>query len=1178
MDEREKNNLPAEGGQAGQKKQKVVKADSILTKESICAVFALFSILAFLILVTKDLMFGEPGAYIHALLLGAFGYAAYPLFLVVAYNCVMSFLGKRLFKRRAPIVTLLVACVLGCLVTHTVQTFYVWSWQNEGYLSACFHAGEAFPASTAAGWLGALPVYLLSMLTTSDGALVILSALTVLFVYIFVRQCMGRATQRAAASPATAESVGQAMPSSQPPYGYAPMQEPQGYAPAQEPYGYAAMQPPAAMQTPQAPVPPMDGYSQGAVSAQSMSGATPAMPYVVRQTPGYTIRENDQAHAEATPASVQAPPSGQPVQPPRSESGSYSPFGATSPMQQPSPSLTQAESRQILYSGTPQQNYQDNLFFDQSARVHRRTMPGGEQPSVAPQPTVQPSQPQAPQATPTTYSEQYQRSVQEGTPIRPQRVVGESGEGFGRRSANPYGLDVPSTPAESGRGMGAAGTEAPFTARRGESTDFDAPTARPSAFGAEEPPVSRIERTDEGFTRRVPSADTTSQAEPSTPSRVSPFTPPEAPKEPTEGRARRHEYMDTFSLENPRIFGATGNRGDGGGEDAKPIDRSAVFDEEPPVTQKPAETKRDDLYALRSYDEEPKAADATPNAPARNEDKQEPQVSSRAERYSRIPTRSTEPVQPAAPTQSPVQPAAPMQSPVEPVSVQPTPIVEEKKEEPAPPPKPRIHKPYVRVPLHYFNCSDNVPDSDAAEVESIKASIVQTLEDYNVSGCSIASVTFGPTVTRYNVVLPRGISPRKVVSLEQEIAMGLCREGVNVYLNVEDGAVSIEVPNRKRQTVELGCMFIDDEYTKAKPTSLVFAMGKDIANRKVYGDVCKMTHLLVAGSSGSGKSVFLGCLIISLITKYSPDEMRLILIDPKKTEFVIYNNLPHLMVNEIITDTKKAVQSLSWAIGEMERRYTLLEKMSLSGTYVVNIDEYNANVGPGEEKLPKIVIIVDELADLMLNAKKDMEDKIQSLTQKARAAGIHLILATQRPSTDVITGVIKSNLPTRIAFTVATDVDSRVILDQTGAQKLLGKGDMVYTASGINTPVRVQSPYISSADSQKVVQFIKENNEAFFDESATSFINSARSSGVGDGSDGNGLDVEQVYLDALKLVIQTQTASISMVQRKCSVGFNKAGKIIEWMEQMEFISPYEGAKARTVYITQEKFVELFGQW
>ena len=509
--------------------------------------------------------------------------------------------------------------------------------------------------------------------------------------------------------------------------------------------------------------------------------------------------------------------------------------------------------------------------------------------------------------------------------------------------------------------------------------------------------------------------------------------------------------------------------------------------------------------------------------------------------------------------------------------VAPTPQPEPKEEPKPEPPKPKYHKPYVRVPLHYFNCSDNPPDSDVGEVEDVKRRIVETLEDYNVAGGTIASVTFGPTVTRYNVILPRGVSPKKVVNLEQEIAMGLCREGVNVYLNVEDGAVSIEVPNRNRQTVELGSMFIDDAYTKAKPTSLVFAMGKDIANRKVYGDVCKMTHLLVAGSSGSGKSVFLGCLIISLITKYSPDDMRLILIDPKKTEFVLYNNLPHLMVNEIITDCKKAVQSLSWAIGEMERRYTLIAQKSAAGTYVVNIDEYNANLAPGEEKLPKIVIIVDELADLMLNAKKDMEDKIQSLTQKARAAGIHLILATQRPSTDVITGVIKSNLPTRIAFTVATDVDSRVILDQTGAQKLLGKGDMIYTASGINTPVRVQSPFISSSDSQKVVNFIKENNEAYFDESATTFINNARSGGAAGGEgDGSG-EVDPVYLESLKLVIQTQTASISMLQRKCSIGFNKAGKIVEWMEEMGFVSQYEGTKRR-VLITQEEYVERFGEW
>ena len=503
----------------------------------------------------------------------------------------------------------------------------------------------------------------------------------------------------------------------------------------------------------------------------------------------------------------------------------------------------------------------------------------------------------------------------------------------------------------------------------------------------------------------------------------------------------------------------------------------------------------------------------------------------------------------------------------------------EKKEEPAPVEKPRIRKPYVRVPLHYFNCSDTLPDSDATEVEEIKRTILGTLDAYNVTGGSIASVTYGPTLTRYNIVLPLGVSAKKVLSLEQEIAMALCREGVTVALNVGNGAISVEVPNRIRQTVELGCMFVDDAFTKAKPTSLVFAMGKDITNQKIYGDVCKMTHLLVAGSSGSGKSVFLGCLIISLITKYSPDDLRLILIDPKKTEFVLYNNLPHLMVNEIITDCKKAVQSLSWAIGEMERRYSLFEKKTLAGTYVVNIDEYNSNLTDGEEKLPKIVIIVDELADLMLNAKKDMEEKIQSLTQKARAAGIHLILATQRPSTDVITGVIKSNLPTRIAFTVATDVDSRVILDQTGAQKLLGKGDMIYTASGINTPIRVQSPFISSADSQRVVNFIKENNEAFFDEKASSFINNVRASESGGADEETDPALsDPVYLEALKLAIQMKTASISMLQRKCSIGFNKAGKIIEWMEKRGFISSYEGAKARTVLITREDFINLYGEW
>jgi S-DNA-T family DNA segregation ATPase FtsK/SpoIIIE len=337
-----------------------------------------------------------------------------------------------------------------------------------------------------------------------------------------------------------------------------------------------------------------------------------------------------------------------------------------------------------------------------------------------------------------------------------------------------------------------------------------------------------------------------------------------------------------------------------------------------------------------------------------------------------------------------------------------------------------------------------------------------------------------------------------------------------------------------------------------------------------------MIHMLVAGSSGSGKSVFLGSLIISMIYKYSPEELRLILIDPKKTEFVLYNNLPHLMINEIITDVNKAVQSLNWAIGEMNRRYGLFEQMSRSGKYVVNLDQYNEQLEKNE-RLPKIVIIIDELADLMLAAKKDIEDKIQNLTQKARAAGIHLIVATQRPSADVITGVIKSNLSTRIAFGVASDVDSRVILDQSGAQNLLGKGDFLYSMPGTRIPIRVQSAFISPSDSQRVVNFIKANNEAYYDEEVTAYINNARGGSSGEG--GSRFDrenVEPVYIEALRYVIQNGSASISMIQRKCSAGYNKAGKIIEWMEEMEYISPFDGAKARKVLITKEEFEKKYG--
>ena len=650
------------------------------------------------------------------------------------------------------------------------------------------------------------------------------------------------------------------------------------------------------------------------------------------------------------------------------------------------------------------------------------------------------------------------------------------------------------------------------------------------------------------------------QIEPLQPIREQPETISYAPIEEETVRRTDEElnYKELFSSRNPNIFGNDEeDRGVAqetfGTRDPKPdfeLERTRETDEPRSrgidIFDEPEEN--DDPYTLRDEELEPRGRMGF------GETEREIEPLETSDRFS---GRGLDLVE-SEPTPTAGQPAP---------RVEPTPA----------PPKPRVIRPYKRVPLDDFDCRDVEPTSNADEVEETKENILATLEDFKVSGASIASVTFGPTVTRYNVTIPRNISPRKVVALDESLAINLRASDVNVYPNYEDGVVSIEVPNKVRQFVQLGCMLTGDTFVNAKSSSLMFTMGKDVANRKVYGDISKMTHLLVAGSSGSGKSVFLGSLIISLIYKYSPEELRLILIDPKKTEFVLYNNLPHLMINEIITDVNKAVQSLNWAIGEMNRRYGLFEQMSRAGTYVVNLDEYNSHLEKNE-RLPKIVIIIDELADLMLAAKKDIEDRIQNLTQKARAAGIHLVVATQRPSTDVITGVIKSNLATRMAFAVATDVDSRVILDQSGAQKLLGKGDFLYTMQGVNTPVRVQSAFISSEDSQRVVSFIKSNNEAYYDENATTFINNARGGNVSGGESfgGGSEEIEPVYIEALRYVILSESASISMIQRKCSVGYNKAGKIVEWMEDMGYISSFDGAKARKVLITKEEFESKYG--
>ncbi len=502
---------------------------------------------------------------------------------------------------------------------------------------------------------------------------------------------------------------------------------------------------------------------------------------------------------------------------------------------------------------------------------------------------------------------------------------------------------------------------------------------------------------------------------------------------------------------------------------------------------------------------------------------------------------------------------------------------------PAEKPKKHVYRPYVKPDLNLLQKYDDKISVPQEEIDRNSRIIIDTLAGFRVDA-EVLNVVCGPSVTRYDINIPANVSVGTVTKRSGEIAMRLhAANGVNMYANNEKGMISIEVPNAVRATVGLLSIMQADEYVHAKPGSLVFAIGKDIEGRARCGDIPKMTHILVAGATNAGKSVALNAMLVSLICKYSPEELRLILIDPKRTEFIVYDGLPHLMINEIISESTKAIMALNWSIKEMERRYGLFEQKTRSGIAVRNIDEYNQNLTEDEEKLPKIVFVVDELADLMSVAKKEIEERIQRLTQKARAAGIHLVLATQRPSVDVITGVIKGNLPTRMAVRVIQEVDSRTILDESGAEKLLGMGDMLYKTGGMFNCLRVQGAFISSSELQAIVEDIKAHNESYFDSEVSEYINNtAEETDETQEEDSeergrNGDKDKDLNLRALAMVVKLGSASISLIQRRFGVGYNHAGNIMEWMESMGYVSPFDGkAKARTVLLTKEEYESKYG--
>lgn len=480
---------------------------------------------------------------------------------------------------------------------------------------------------------------------------------------------------------------------------------------------------------------------------------------------------------------------------------------------------------------------------------------------------------------------------------------------------------------------------------------------------------------------------------------------------------------------------------------------------------------------------------------------------------------------------------------------------------------------YNRPSLDLLTTVSDDPASCNADMPLKRIALENALENFGIPA-KVQNVVVGPTVTRYEIEMPEGISVKKILSLDADIAYALSANGqIRIEAPIPGRSiVGVEVPNTKVAKVSIKDVLQSKEFTLS-PSPLTFALGKDITGNVKVCNLQKMPHLLVAGTTGSGKSVCLNSIITSILYKASPDEVKIILIDPKLVEFQIYEGLPHMVIPRVITEPEKAVNALQWAVDEMERRFKLI-----SQERVRNIGEYNQteNVLQNRvKKMPYLVIIFDEFADFMAIAKNEIEDKIRRLAAKARAAGIHLILATQRPSTDVVTGTLKANLPSRIACKVSSRVDSEVVMGAPGAEKLLGYGDMLYKPSD-SAAARLQGCFIDTKETQDIVNYIIENNEEIFDEEAFNAINNPNKPNKSGGGTDNKDDVDPLLPQALKICIDNGVASTTMVQRKLSIGYPRAARIIDQLEERKYIASADGSKQRAVYISIEEYYSIFG--
>lgn len=482
--------------------------------------------------------------------------------------------------------------------------------------------------------------------------------------------------------------------------------------------------------------------------------------------------------------------------------------------------------------------------------------------------------------------------------------------------------------------------------------------------------------------------------------------------------------------------------------------------------------------------------------------------------------------------------------------------------------------PYCFPPLALLKKPGISAADGTAEMRENTNRLNDTLQSFKIEA-RIINVTRGPSVTRYEVELEKGVRLNKLTAVADDIALSLGASGVRIAaVPGKISVVGIEVPNRNVTTVSLQEVIGSTEFNCAKSKSS-FAIGKDIGGSCIIGNIAKLPHMLIAGTTGSGKSVCMNSIIISLLYKARPDEVKLIMVDPKMVELGIYNGIPHLLI-PVVTDPKKAAGSLQWAVTEMMRRYR-----SMSDMGVRDLESYNSIVeSQGEgEKLPQVVVIIDELADLMLVAAKEVEESICRIAQMGRAAGIHLIIATQRPSADVITGLMKANIPSRIAFAVASAMESRIILDTMGAEKLVGKGDMLYAPIGSGKPLRVQGCFVSDQEVENVTKYVKENGSSSYDQTVMEEIerkavqtgNSGKAAAQEQEADQDESGGDEMLPAAVEVILETGQASVSMLQRRLKLGYARAARIVDEMEERGIVGPFQGSKPRAILITKEQW-------